>query len=446
MPKSNPISRKKVLVLSHDTAGKTMAGPGIRYVSIARELSRHFDTTLGLLNGTGQQINELSAYGIKAVAYSDGDYQEMVDGAEYLFGQQLGLGMLRYARRQQKRIIVDLYAPVPVEFLLYRHFSRDGISSLEKQEIGNLIDTYKEYVRTCDYFVCSNDRQRDMWLGFMLANNVLESRDEVCQDIERLIGLAPMGISSDEPRHKQDVMRDVVPGIGKDDFILLWTGGLWDWFDPLKVVQAVERLNKDLPRIKLVFMGVRRPNKKVPDMSEAEKTITYVKERDLENDSVFFIDSWLPYEERVNYLLEADAAIYAHKSSLETRYSHRSRVLDHIYTELPTVANGGDYLGDAVLKDRGLGVVVENDDIDSFAKTVTKLASDKELYTSIKKNIAAAKEEFYWENTVKPLVDYINDNTAASPLRTQQMNTSGPKQGVLFQIRRVMRKIKRHVS
>ena len=37
-------------------------------------------------------------------------------------------------------------------------------------------------------------------------------------------------------------MRGVVAGIGADDEIVLWGGGVYNWFDPLTLIRAVDRL------------------------------------------------------------------------------------------------------------------------------------------------------------------------------------------------------------
>lgn len=438
-------SQKKVLVLSHDIAGKHMAGPGMRYVSVANELSRLYNVTLGLLNGKPEHIKDInSSYSYAVQSYTDQSYEQLVDSADYIFAQHISPSMLQYIRSQKKRLIIDLYSPVPVEFMLYRYFSEVGYNKTEQQEMDNLIELYKQYAAYGDYFVCSNERQRDLWTGFFLAAGVINKRPEAFTDINKLIGLSPMGISSQEPSQSKDVMRSIVPGINQDDFILIWTGGLWDWFDSLRVVKAVEKLHRDNPRIKLVFMGVKHPNDKVPKMSEAKRTLDYIQAQELEGKCVFILDQWIPFNERMNYLLEADAAIYIHKSSLETHYSHRSRVLDHIYAELPTIANSGDYLGDELLKSRGFGVVVEEGNDQALVESIDKLARDEKLLDSIKNNIKSAKEEFFWESTTESLISYIQKHgpTSNLPTKIKQTETSG---GASFFLRRVLRKVKKHV-
>ncbi len=438
--------QKKVIVLSHDVAGSLMAGPGIRYTSVAIELSKHFDTTLGILNGKQDQVDEISSnYGINARSYDNKNYKSLIDKADYIFVQDISLKMLRYARKHRKNIIFDLYSPVPIEFMIYRHFSASGYGKTEKQELSRLVNKYNLFSNYGDYFVCSNERQLDLWTGFFLSSGRLSSDTNAFTDISQLIGLAPMGIPNTKPAHTKNVLRNTVPGIEDDDFVLLWTGGLWDWFDPLKVIEAVEQLHSSNPAVKLVFMGFKHPNKKVSYMKEAQKAVAYSKERGLENQCVFFIDEWVPYNDRLNYMLESDAAIYAHKPSLETRYSHRSRVLDHIYTNLPTIANGGDYLGDMWLKDKQLGLITESSSSQAFVESITTLMRDSSLLEDIKKNIDSAKQELFWDNSIKDLTDYIHkkEPTSSLPTKIKATRTSG---GVVFFLRRVIRKIKRYVS
>lgn len=439
-------SGKKVLVVSHDVAGKNMAGPGIRYAAIVDELSQHFNVTLGLLNGTQEQRQYLTdTYDFQVETFTEDSYEKLLDSTEYIFGQWLSIDMLAYARSRRKRVIFDLYSPVPIEFLLFRHFSSTGFSKLEQQEVRDTVERYKQYATAGDYFVCSNERQRDMWTGFFLAANILQARPEVCTDIESLIGVAPMGIPDTPPEHTRTVLRGVINGLKKDDFILLWTGGLWEWFDPLTVVKAVEKLHQQDARVKLVFMGHVHPNKNVPEMSEAKKTLDYVKKRGLEGTCVFFVDKWIPYEERVNYLLEGDAAIYAHKQSLETRYSHRSRVLDHIYAGLPTIATSGDFLSDHVIPDKDLGVVVENT-VSDVGNAIQKLTTSPDLQARIRDSIEKTRSEFTWKETTRNLVEFIQASQPRSPINPSVISDRDSHPKPRYYIRRVIRKLKRYVT
>ena len=53
--------------------------------------------------------------------------------------------------------------------------------------------------------------------------------------------------------------RDTVDGIGPDDVLLVWNGGLWDWFDTETFLRALAQVREELPMLRAYFMGVRRP-------------------------------------------------------------------------------------------------------------------------------------------------------------------------------------------
>jgi glycosyltransferase involved in cell wall biosynthesis len=110
--------------------------------------------------------------------------------------------------------------------------------------------------------------------------------------------------------------------------------------------------------------------------------------------------------------MDADAAIYADKKSLETRFSHRTRVLDHFWMELPTICSAGDYISD-VIAEKGIGIVVPERSASQFAKAILSLKTDRERYQQIKKNLHETKDEFTWEKTLHPLLDYLSSAKAA---------------------------------
>ena len=58
-------------------------------------------------------------------------------------------------------------------------------------------------------------------------------------------------------------MKGVLPGIGPSDRLLLWGGGIWNWFDPLTVIRAVGRLAEGRSDVKLLFLGLKHPSSAV---------------------------------------------------------------------------------------------------------------------------------------------------------------------------------------
>src|SRR5262249_28644569 len=75
---------------------------------------------------------------------------------------------------------------------------------------------------------------------------------------------------------------------------------------------------------------------------------------------------WVPYEERVNWLLDADCAVSAHLDHVETRFAFRTRLLDCFWAGLPVVCTEGDDLAERVARD-DLGGTVAAGDVDGMA-------------------------------------------------------------------------------
>jgi Glycosyl transferases group 1 len=202
----------------------------------------------------------------------------------------------------------------------------------------------------------------------------------------------------------QRVLKGVHPGIEAGDYLLLWSGGLWDWLDPLTLIRAIAQLTPRYPALKLYFMGTRHPNPLVTGMSMPDKTIQLSRELGLYERSVFFGD-WTPYEARRNYLAEADLAVVSHPGHIETRFSFRTRVLDCIWAGLPVVTTQGDAMADWV-KQENLGLTVPPGDVDAMARAIETMLlqpGGREAYAAAFKKLQVALQ---WPNVIQPLLNF----------------------------------------
>lgn len=396
--------KKKVLVLCHDTVGEKMAGPGIRYQNLANQITKVAKVTLGVLDSSKQAPARAGIQLIKSFGES---YKSIFDKHDVIFAQWLSKEMLKYAYETGKIIIIDLYAPVPIEFLASLEFSVKKLAPEKDVVFTGLLETYRQYLTLGDYFVCSNPRQRDFWLGFMTSSNIITPTNFASFIETKRIGLCPMGIPSTPPSKKNFRLRKRA-GLGKDDFVLLWTGGIWDWFDAKVVIKAVKLL--DNQKIKLVFMGTQHPNTKVykSEMSESTAARKLANDLELTGKSVFFLDGWVDYADRATYLMDADVAIYADKESIETRFSHRTRVLDHIWAGLPTICSTGDYLSEE-LENRGMAITVKSRSVASFAKAIKQAFDEPDLLRKIRSNIASQSHSFTWDESSSELLEFIKN-------------------------------------
>src|SRR5581483_9867505 len=117
-----------------------------------------------------------------------------------------------------------------------------------------------------DAFVCASERQRDLWLGALLAVGRIEP-DAYRRDpsFHALVSIVPFGIDPIPPAPGHPVLKGVVPGIGVNDRVAVWAGGIWNWLDPVTVIRAVHRLGR--ADVRLFFLGTESPNPGVPEMT-----------------------------------------------------------------------------------------------------------------------------------------------------------------------------------
>jgi glycosyltransferase involved in cell wall biosynthesis len=223
--------------------------------------------------------------------------------------------------------------------------------------------------------------------------------------LRSLIDVAPFGLSAEGPRRTAPAVRGVVPGIGEHDKIVIWAGGLYDWFDPLTLIEAVGRLAPSRPDLRLYFLGTAHPSSDVPAMSMVERAQELSDRLGLTDRAVFFNEGWVDYDRRADYLLDADLGISTHAVHLETELSFRTRILDYIWAGLPIIATDGDSFAQ-LITERGLGRVVPEGDVDALVSALDECLYDAEFAKRCAANVSGTRPEFEWSRTLEPLVAF----------------------------------------
>ncbi len=398
--------RKTILILANDIVAKKLAGPGIRCINFAQILSEYFNVIIAIPNEPDFEPDqyELIKVSLKNIA-------GLVERADVIMTQ--GTQFIRYPllRETDKPIVMDLYDPFNIATLVeYSHLSIREWEKVYKQVHNDL----KEQLYYGDFFLCASERQRDYWLGLLTAlyrvNPVVFKNDI---SLRKLIDVVPYGISSKKPFHSKNVLKGVIPNINESDKVIMWGGGIYNWYDPLTLVYAMNKISKKRNDIKLFIMGVKHPNPDVKELSLLNETFHLSESLKLKDRFIFFYTGWVEYEERQNYLLESDIGIITHPDHIETRLCFRNRILDYIWTNLPIISTRGDILSKLV-EDKGLGLTVDAGDVDSLVNVIEELCDNQELIKSCKENLEKITPKFYWEEILKPLIDYCNDPVKTS--------------------------------
>ena len=390
----------RLLLVSNDPLGERMAGPAIRYYNLARELSRRFDVTLMAPESGGVEIEGVEI--VKAAGYGPRAFRGFAQNFDTIVAQTLRPWTMWALGRSSVRVVYDLYDPYLVENLGF-FAGYQGSRAFQEVEYRANALLQEIAVATGDAFVCASERQRDFWLGMLGALGRIDS-GQYARDptLRELIDVVPFGLSAEPPRKTKHVLKGVLPGIGPDDRVLIWGGGIWNWFDPLTLIRAVARLAERRGDVKLYFLGVRHPSPETPEMAMTDRAVDLARELGVLDRAVFFNFGWIPYDERADYLLEADLGVSAHLDNIETRYAFRTRILDYLWAGLPIVTSEGDVLADLV-SERNLGRTIAVGDVDGWATAIEQLLDDPEEYGRARDNVRRTSEEFAWPVVVTPL-------------------------------------------
>lgn len=398
--------RTKVVIITGDTVSSKMAGPAIRAWEMSCELARKHDVRMLALKMTDITPKTFSLQVLNVSTLPD-----HLDWADVVVFQ--GFIMHKYPKVADcgKVLVADMYDPFHLENLeMFREDDPGTRNNIFKSDLKVINDQLER----CDFFLCASEKQRDFWLGQLTANRRLNPH-VYDQDptLRSLIDVVPFGLSSDPPIHTKKVLRGVVPGIEETDKILLWGGGIYNWFDPLTLIRAVDEVSRDHPELKLFFMGLAHPNPDVPQMRMAAEAINLANSLGLVDKHVFFNHGWVPYEQRASYLLECDIGVSCHLEHIETTYSYRTRVLDYFWAELPVIVTSGDALSQLV-EERGLGLTVGPGDVAGFARGITRMLEDDALARECRLNVSKLRPELSWGEIIKPLDNFCSHPHRAS--------------------------------
>lgn len=375
-----------------------MGGNGIRAYELAKVLASEAIVTLAAPPSSG------TATDIEQVPFDREDpagLRAHLRGVDVVVTLPQNPVITAQLRRCGARIVYDMYDPKPLQML--EAFATGG--NLRRRYWSTIaLDHVMEALSVGDYFICASERQRDLWIGAMLAGGLITPAVyRADPTLRRRIDVVPFGVPPGSPRVDGPGPRERFE-LERHAEIVLWNGGLWNWLDPVCAVDAIAAVVRRRPRARLVFMG--RPPAERHQARAATAARAHALALGLSDQVVFFNDSWVPYRERASWLLAADCALSLHVEHLETRFSFRTRLLDCFWAALPIVCTEGDELARLVARAR-LGATVPAGDPRAAAEAIVDvLESGKHSYGEA---LSQAAANHRWSAVAAPLLAYVRD-------------------------------------
>ncbi|MFT5222703.1 MAG: GT2 family glycosyltransferase/glycosyltransferase involved in cell wall biosynthesis, partial [Glaciecola sp.] len=340
--------RQNVLIATGDPIGERMAGPAIRAWEMAKILSTDHEVRLVSTDRPERKHDDFEVEHLSTLSW-----RSLADWADIVIAQGSVLSRFPDLARSDAHLVVDAYDPFQIEGLVRAAGMPD-----QADRVAIEARLAEDRLRRADLVLCASERQRQWLLGQLLSMGRIEP-ERVVRDpkLSSLVRVVPFGLPGEKFAPTTSSLREAFPSITEDDLVLVWGGGIYEWFDPATLVRGVAKAAAIDPRVKLVFLGTKHPNPNVPRMARADEAAAVARELGVLDKHVFLHDGWVPYEERANWLGDAHVGVSTHFRSIETELSYRTRMLDYFWAGLPVLCTEGDAIAEDVAR-LGLGEVV----------------------------------------------------------------------------------------
>lgn len=431
---------RRVALLPSEALRPKMAGIGLRYFELAKRLPELGFQVVLLQPGKPSEVPTEAAERVEVRAFERGRLAELTKGCDVAVAQgQLANDLL--VEVPDLPTAIDLYDPFLVENLSYAE-------SLGLDPWRNDHATWVLQMSRGDFFLCSCDEQRQYYLGFLTAlGRVNPRRVAEDPDVRGLVDLVPFGVPDALPEHRP-YLDEVLPPRHAGERRLLF-GGLYDWYDPWPVLEALAAHDdSDQPWTLLV---IRNPNPGTPQELFAEVE-AWCRKRGLWRDaakdhatgdgaaggtaSVRVLD-WVPVERRFDLLRDVDLMVATHQPSLETRLSLRTRFLDALAAGCPAIATEGGGMS-RLLAESGAGRVVPAGDASAVAEAIRTTLDDPHQF---QQGVLELVERFSWRRVLEPLVAFCQE-PKQDPWKEDfafRPTTHAPADGTGFRVKRKLR-------
>lgn len=305
------------------------------------------------------------------------------------------------------QLILDVYVPIYVEV------SARESENIDEEYSGYMreLDRYNKVLKRGDYFLCANDAQKTFYTGVLSSLGVLNPRSYR----EQRILIVPFGIEDKSQEASENPY--VKLGIGKNDFVVLWFGGLYPWFRVEELLGAMKSL-KSKKNIKFVIVGSKNPFNPNPDFfKQHDKAYAFSENEGLLGDTVHFVE-WVDFDKRINYYKGADIVISLNQPGDENQFSWRTRVMDYIWGDMVIVSNGGDPLSDELIT---AGAAIKLPELSSAAivAIISKVHKDRKLLAATHSKLAKLKEKYYWSNVTSHVAKAIEQSGVVMPYKNE---------------------------
>lgn len=312
--------------------------------------------------------------------------------------------------------IVDMYYAIIFEKLTAIENTKSGRNIFKHK-----LKVVSSIVKKGNHFICATPQQRIYLLG------VLSSLGQISPSNfnQSSISIIPTLIGTDFKKYKTLKLRGNI--IDRDDKIILWLGGIYPWFDPSPLINAMPIIIKKIQNAKLIVLGAKHPSTQYE--TYYNEAVSQAKKVGLYNKSIVFLD-WVNEAQCLAYASQADVNVILSKKSLEDEFAFRTRILTPVSLGIPTITNGQDYLSQLIAKnDAGL---VTSGNKKTLAIQITDILSNERLMLRMKKNAKKITKDLLEVSDIDNLTNLIKETfTNLHALSPHKLNIGSKFKNIL---------------
>lgn len=352
---------RRVLVPVSGVLGEHLAGPQIRAVEFAKALSRSrkYEVTLASSDGTDGErdgVRVIAADRLRLLREST-SHDAILSGSfpPYLLACKSLHGFVA---------ITDQYDPHDHEIATKQQTHRQRDRELRTRAAWQALQ-----LRYADIVLCASERQRAQ---------LLRSRDSLPGSHSGAPDpvVIPFGIPDPPPPSARRPLHDHFPQLADEDTLVLWWGSVWRWLDADTAVRAFATMADSRPDLKLVITAGRPPHSGSERFYNAAAEVrALAADLGVLGRTVLFLDEWIPYDQRHDYLREADIGLTLHRHADEARLAARARYMDYLSAELPCVLGRGDETAEE-FSAAGFATLLDGPSPSDLAAALLALADD----------------------------------------------------------------------
>jgi hypothetical protein len=382
--------------------GNRQAGVGVRAWELAQALAPHLPVRI-VARGEG----DLSCANVDFVEASDwtGRRRALEEAAAVVFFDLPDTAeMLRMDAIG--KVIISENAP-PLEHLEYHAVRSAG----DPDRVHRLlVAAYELQVLLSDQFLVQSSAARVALISSLChLGRLARANYEGDPTLDRLTSWMPVGFSL----ASAEAARNARPSMSMVDFT--WSGGLWDFYDPVAVVRAVELLDKMGRSITVRFLYPPPADQVLAEAKELARSIVASKVGHL----VEILERPPRHQDRCGALLSGRATICIGKPGIENLTCVRLRLRDTLLYAKPLLVDEFGATAE-VVRSLGIGTVVDPRHPRDLAEAMYRLARQEDLRAGQVKRIREVRRQFTLDQFVPKLVSFVRRGERAADARATQ--------------------------